>query len=645
MVDGTKYSGSTQISISTSQGKIVTDCGSSKLECWHDHILEQNVTVEYLWKRQGNGLKFKFRIQVQAEPTWLSFSLTETVEVSCIWKRPDENIIFRIKNGTRPIKPTTTTVKPTITTMVKPIAPPYPGYHIYETGPHIIRKTGQQIVLYNPKWSLKQIELHLQLDMSGVHQKCLPFIKATQEGWREWLKSRTMRSKRDVTGVLGTGLGVLNSIDSEVIMNKLASATGELVKLKQPLISSLLALGNHEWLTSKLLPDWEKNNIKDHLMIVEGLEMIPKDISWALSCIQAQMWMQIVISDILREGEEGILPTEIRKIIWDKAKPQERELQSWWKLVNFTYERQDDKIIAFVLTVVEAAQHSIYPVTSIGLNHGGMIISPVGHGRWAWKQGDKWQTVNTELCINMGQQGYVCEGNGIQAEDMCLDTHQKECHFEIQSSINNDTVMIYIGEGCICLRTLCTSVLIDGYFKVKIGNYSNHCVCNFTKIEGCDFTYTIPVLTSQVIKSDYTLIRKIDPVSIGMNLDRIKEMLQHKDLISILEDVKRTGKEMLVVVKHDTEQIHEILTQVQKTTDHHWWDTLLGWSPTATGILTIALHPIIALLIAVAILLILTIAIYVWNWRLTRRIQAIYEALHFTPIPKNNKALKTRFKL
>ncbi|XP_074711720.1 uncharacterized protein LOC141937633 [Strix uralensis] len=117
MVDGTKYSGSTQISISTSQGKIVTDCGSSKLECWHDHILEQNITVECLWKRQGNGLKFKFRIQVQAEPTWLSFSLTETVEVSCIWKRPDENIIFRIKNGTRPVKPTTTTVKPTITTM------------------------------------------------------------------------------------------------------------------------------------------------------------------------------------------------------------------------------------------------------------------------------------------------------------------------------------------------------------------------------------------------------------------------------------------------------------------------------------------------------------------------------------------------
>ncbi|XP_074667280.1 uncharacterized protein LOC141917753 isoform X1 [Strix aluco] len=245
-------------------------------------------------------------------------------------------------------------------------------------------------------------------------------------------------------------------------------------------------------LTSKLLPDWEKNNIMDHLMIVEGLEMIPKDISWALSCIQAQMWTQIVISNILREGEEGILPTEIRKIIWDKAKPQERELQSWWKLVNFTYERQDDKIIAFVLTVVEAAQHSIYPVASIGLNHGGMIISPVGHRGWAWKQGDKWQAINTELCINMGQQGYVCEGNSIQAEDMCLDTHQKECHFEIQSSINNDTVMIYIGEGCICLRTLCTSVLIDGYHREEIGNYSNHCVCNFTKIEGCDFCLYCP---------------------------------------------------------------------------------------------------------------------------------------------------------
>ena len=42
---------------------------------------------------------------------------------------------------------------------------------------------------------------------------------------------------------MGAGLGILNSIDSEVLMNKLATTTADLTKLQQPLQSSLTALG------------------------------------------------------------------------------------------------------------------------------------------------------------------------------------------------------------------------------------------------------------------------------------------------------------------------------------------------------------------------------------------------------------------
>ena len=43
------------------------------------------------------------------------------------------------------------------------------------------------------------------------------------------------RIQRDLTGVLGTGLGVLNNIDSEVIMNKLTTSVNNLTNLQQPL--------------------------------------------------------------------------------------------------------------------------------------------------------------------------------------------------------------------------------------------------------------------------------------------------------------------------------------------------------------------------------------------------------------------------
>lgn len=65
------------------------------------------------------------------------------------------------------------------------------------------------------------------------------------------------RQKKDLTGLLGSGLGVLNTIDSEVSMNKLTALGGDMVKLQQPLPSSLLALGASQWKFSKILPEWQ----------------------------------------------------------------------------------------------------------------------------------------------------------------------------------------------------------------------------------------------------------------------------------------------------------------------------------------------------------------------------------------------------
>jgi len=38
---------------------------------------------------------------------------------------------------------------------------------------------------------------------------------------------------------------------------------------------------------------------------------------------------------IVREGEQGILPLEIRKVIWENATQFKKNFQSWWKLLNF----------------------------------------------------------------------------------------------------------------------------------------------------------------------------------------------------------------------------------------------------------------------------------------------------------------------
>ncbi|XP_075595288.1 uncharacterized protein LOC142599302 [Balearica regulorum gibbericeps] len=474
---------------------------------------------------------------------------------------------------------------------------------IFEIGPYVIRNTGLQQILFNPAWSLKQVELSMQNNVSDIQPACSPFLKISYEGWTTWLQKRTLttkRTRRDLTGVLGTGLGVLNSIDSEVIMNKLAASISDLARLQQPLRSSLLALGTNQWLLSNILPTWERINVRDHELITDALGVIQNNLSLALSCIQAQLWMQSVAASIIREGEEGTLPTEIRKIIWDSATDFEKELQSWWSLVNFTYDPVTNTATTFVLTISNATKYSIYPIIALGINHNGTILYPSEHRVWARKMNEKWQTVNLESCIVREQQGFVCEGNAIEAQDICLDTEQNICHFEVHPNENPETILIYIGKGCVCLRTVCDFLYVDEVV-VEIKNHSNFCICNFTKIDGCDFSYLTPVTSHQLLQSNYMLIHELLPIPIGMNLTLVKQLLRHKDLIKILEKIKENGQKTLITVHHNVKEIHRVFERVQKDAELKWWDTLFGWSPTATGILNELCHPIVILLTLVLI--------------------------------------------
>lgn len=119
---------------------------------------------------------------------------------------------------------------------------------ITKIGPYAIKKTRIQRLLTNPEWSLKRVEMAMQVNASAIRPECAPFLKNPFMDWTTWLQNRrppSFRKKKDLTRILGTGLGVLNTMDSEVLMNKLTVMGSDLVKLQQPLQSSLLALGNN----------------------------------------------------------------------------------------------------------------------------------------------------------------------------------------------------------------------------------------------------------------------------------------------------------------------------------------------------------------------------------------------------------------
>ncbi|XP_075344890.1 uncharacterized protein LOC142402885 [Mycteria americana] len=364
----------------------------------------------------------------------------------------------------------------------------------------------------------------------------------------------------------------------------------DVCKMRQGELYWNQTLGANQWLLSDMLPQWGEVNEKDHQLIMDALGAAQHNVSLALSCIQAQLWMQSIVAAIIREGKEGTLPTEIQKVIWDNATEFEKEFQSWWYPVNFTYDPTDGKATAFVLTIRNASVCTIYPIIALGLNHNGAILYPLEHRVWAQQNGNLWQTIDASACVVREQQGFICESNTLKAQDICLDTEQNVCHFEVQPDEAPETVLVYIGKGCVCMRTFCDFVFVDNA-AVDTGNHSNVCVCNFTKIMGCDFNYSAPVTTHQLLQADYTLYQDLLPAPIGMNLTLVRKLLQHDDLNQLLERIWNNGHKTLVTVHHDAEEIHCVLERVKQDGGHHWWDTLLGWLPTATRILNKMLHP------------------------------------------------------
>ena len=85
------------------------------------------------------------------------------------------------------------------------------------------------------------------------------------------------------------------------------------------------------------------------------------------------------------------------------------------------------------MTICSALVYTTYPVIALGLNHHGTVLCPLERRVQAQQKVNKWQTVNVDACVVREQQGFICESNTIKAQDICLDTEQNICHFEIHS--------------------------------------------------------------------------------------------------------------------------------------------------------------------------------------------------------------------
>lgn len=78
---------------------------------------------------------------------------------------------------------------------------------------------------------------------------------------------------------------------------------------------------------------------------------------------------------------------------------------------------------------------------------------------------------------------------------------------------------VYVGQGCVCVHTLCSFVVINEKFNYFVSSAkSSFSACNVTQMYGCDFNLTTTVFTVHLLLHNFTLYDNITPVPIGMNL-------------------------------------------------------------------------------------------------------------------------------
>lgn len=64
---------------------------------------------------------------------------------------------------------------------------------------------------------------------------------------------------------------------------------------------------------------------------------------------------------------------------------------------------------------------------------------------WAQQNGKKRQIIDIDACVIWEQQGFIWESNTIEAQNVCLDTKQNVCNFEINPNETPETVLVYVG--------------------------------------------------------------------------------------------------------------------------------------------------------------------------------------------------------
>lgn len=112
---------------------------------------------------------------------------------------------------------------------------------------------------------------------------------------------------------------------------------------------------------------------------------------------------------------------------------------------------------------------------------------------------------------------------------------------------------------------------------------------------------------------NFTMHEQIRPVHIGMDLSILRQLILHDRIQEIMyANVKEAELIINKTVTNNNWEIVKILDTFAKTVDHQWWETILGLSSSVTGVLNLALCPVVVMMIGQVCLGIASVVTILW---------------------------------
>lgn len=84
-----------------------------------------------------------------------------------------------------------------------------------------------------------------------------------------------------------------------------------------------------------------------------------------------------------------------------------------------------------------------------------------------------------------------------------------------------------------------------------------------------------------------------------------------ENLITKYEMAIISRKQVTTAIKHNTSCIVRIATEIEQTSEYHWYGAFMRYAPSANGILHLILHPVIVVLLCCILLVLLVIYFYI----------------------------------